>query len=361
MKFRVDGLGFFGSRQYDTLEEARDNICDKKGREGNITVELAEDEYVSLINSYNNQLQKNISKIKTLQRELEIAQAANQRLASEISSLESQLSRARKNIAAFERQLNVEQQKSLRLENEIKILNKFIPKSKVNTGPQEVTHNPYACGLTFRRITPAPKDKSKTVGLTERSQVLMNHISRCPAIISLSVERLLGCGRKPARNILKKLWLGGYLECVECFTETNTFKLYYLPGSNIEIKTANHCCHLAVLSLLYAYFITNTETFRNLSFKISQKKGNPIYIALLSFVYIKKQNGKTMQNTYDFHVLPFRKDEQIKDVNAQGKPFYILPLKDIKEAEKVVDKNDAYTIDDNLIMNNFRAIVYFKN
>ncbi|TYO94526.1 hypothetical protein [Desulfallas thermosapovorans] len=86
MKFRVDGLGFFGSRQYDTLEEARANIYDKKGRKGNITVELAEKEYVSLINSYNVQLQKNMGTIQTLQQE-------NQNLKNQILHLQNTLIR----------------------------------------------------------------------------------------------------------------------------------------------------------------------------------------------------------------------------------------------------------------------------
>lgn len=86
MKFRVDGLSFFGSRQYDTLEEARENIYDKKGRKGNITVEMGEKEYVSLMNSYNAQLQKNMETIQTLQQE-------NQSLKNQILHLQNTLIR----------------------------------------------------------------------------------------------------------------------------------------------------------------------------------------------------------------------------------------------------------------------------
>ncbi len=84
MKFRVDGLSFFGSRQYDTLEEARDNIYDKKGRKGNIIVEMEELEYINLMNNYNAQLQKNMSTIKTLQQE-------NQNLKNQMIKLQNTL------------------------------------------------------------------------------------------------------------------------------------------------------------------------------------------------------------------------------------------------------------------------------
>ena len=367
MKFRVDGLGFFGGSQHDTLEEARNNIYDKKGRKGNITVEMAENEYMEILRQKNFADQKIIS----LQRELGSTQTENKNLTSEINSLNNQLSRAKENITNTKKLLDNKQQKIAQLENDINTLNKYVPRSEIKIGTEEITYNPYACGLTFHKITPAPKKKIKTVTLTERSQILMNHISHCPAMTSLSVERLLGCGRKSARGILKKMWLGEYLECVECLTETSTFKLYYLPGSGIEIKTANQVCHLAVLSLLYATLVININTFKNLSFKINKSSfgvrvrgklsGQELYTALLSFTHTKKQNDKIIEKPHEFTVMPFRKNEKLVDIyNTKGIGFYIFPLKNIQEAEKILGCQCAYTIDDNLIKNNLVKNVYFK-
>lgn len=359
MKFRVDGLGLFAGGYYNSLEEARNNIQNNKGRKGSITVEIAENEYLEILRRESFASQKIIS----LQKELELEQTANKNLASEISSLKNQLSRAEENVTVTEQLFKTEQQKTARLENDINTLNKFVPRSKINTGAEKVIYNPYACGLTFHKITPLPKEKLKTVELTDRSQILMNHISYCLAVTSLSVGRLLGCGRKSARSILNKMWLGGYLECVECLTETNTFKLYYLPGSGIEIKTANQVCHLAVLSLLYATFAVNINTFSNLSFKIEKASRNGLkggielkhYTAKLGFVYTEKLKS------YKFHAIPLRKNEDVSNMRCgEGTRFYILPLKNIKEAEKIVEGNCAYTIDDNLIKNNLIESVYFK-
>jgi len=84
MKIRIDGLSLFGSNQYSTLEEARKNIYDKKGRKGSITVEMTEKEYITFINDYETQLDKNIAIINTLQQE-------NQKLKKQIETLQNSL------------------------------------------------------------------------------------------------------------------------------------------------------------------------------------------------------------------------------------------------------------------------------
>ncbi|MCG9969880.1 hypothetical protein L9W92_17935 [Pelotomaculum terephthalicicum JT] len=84
MKFRIDGLSLFSSSYYDTLEEATKIIFDKKGRKGSITVEMTEKEYITLINSYETQIDKNIAIINTLQQE-------NQKQKKQIEILQNSL------------------------------------------------------------------------------------------------------------------------------------------------------------------------------------------------------------------------------------------------------------------------------
>ena len=90
MKFRVDGLGLFASR-YDTLEEARSNNYDKKGRRGNVIVEMEENEYINLIKGYESrlddykiQLDKNTAANNALHQE-------NQGLKKQIETLQETL------------------------------------------------------------------------------------------------------------------------------------------------------------------------------------------------------------------------------------------------------------------------------
>lgn len=80
MKFRIDGLGLFGGGHFDSLEEARDNLYDKKGRKGNIIVEMEELEYISLINGYEEELAKNTAANNNLLKE-------NQRLKKQVAML----------------------------------------------------------------------------------------------------------------------------------------------------------------------------------------------------------------------------------------------------------------------------------
>lgn len=83
MKFRIDGLGFFAGGYCSSLEEARSIKHDpKKNRTGTITVEMEELEYISLINSYEVELNKNISEISGLRGE-------NQKLKKHIETLQN--------------------------------------------------------------------------------------------------------------------------------------------------------------------------------------------------------------------------------------------------------------------------------
>lgn len=100
MKFRVDGLGFFAGGYCSSLEEARSIKHDpKKNRTGIITVEMEELEYISLINSYEVELNKNVAEISGLREE-------NQKLKKHIETLPPQLLEKFKNMA--QQQINAE-------------------------------------------------------------------------------------------------------------------------------------------------------------------------------------------------------------------------------------------------------------
>lgn len=350
MKFRVDGLGLFGGGHFDTLEEAQNNSCDKKGRKGSIIIELSENEYMEMMRQKYLIEQKNIS----LQQELKQSEEKNKKIAMEISGLKNELLQAKENITHINQLLDTERNKTSQLENDIAAMKRFLPGFDNMPGPEKVVHNPYACGIALQKGKPSPQE---VIEHTDRSQVLLKHLSRCQVITRLAVERLLGCGRKSARKLLSKMWHGGYLEYVNCISETGPFHLYFLPGNTVYPKTANQACQLAILSLLYVSLTTSINTFKNLTFKLDQTKN--FCASYASFVYTRQGENRIIEKPRNLYVIPVRKNQEKPNRSmSELTNLYIFPLGNIEDAKKMVAKGDAIMIDDDLIKNNMT--IYYK-
>ena len=360
MKFKITDLDILSGGVYSTLEEAKENLYDKNGRTGTVIVEMSEKEYCSLVSEYETKIniiknyikaiqQKNIESSTLLLNELNISKQATEKVQNEFKKLQK----------AFE----TEQQKVIYLENEVKALKKFVPISK--SGPEKVNHNPYAFGLSFK-IKPGLK---KHIDHTDRSLMLLKHMKSCPVMTRLSAERLLNCSRKTATSVLKKLWIGGYLDLVTCIGPSDRFDVYYLPTLQTP-KSANQVCQMAILSLLYVSLALSNSVFMNLDFFIrferimgklsfgrnyssnDYKEGDirGFYIANISYIYTEKEK--------EFHrklvAVPVREtDEKPSFILQDGEIlFYIFPVSTDDEANSRVQEGNAYMSDFSLITNN---------
>ena len=365
-KFKVTDLGIFGGGVYSTLEEARKNQYDKKGNMGTIIIEMTEQEYCSLLSEHEvkiNQLTNNTRNIQQkLESEFEKNIERNTLLLNELNLAKKANEKVQKELEKSQKALEAERQKVVSLEDGVRSLKKFVPISK--SGPEKVSHNPYAFGLSFK----IKSGLKKHIDHTDRSLMLLNHMKSCPVMTRLSVSRLFNCPRTSATTVLEKLWTGGYLDLVTCVGPSDRFDVYYLPTLKVP-KSANQVCQMAILSLLYVSLVVSNGAFTNINFKI---EFNPVmrnlpmggkynindykdadikgfYTAYISYVYI----GKEKEVNRKLVAVPVRETDEKPSFHLNGeKLFYIFPATTNDEAMSRVQKGNAYMSDYSLITNN---------
>ena len=266
-----------------------------------------------------------------------------------------------------EEELNNVKAKNRLLEAEISTLKKFASVGKSGPQIEIVKENPYASGVSFK-ITPGLK---KPIEHTDRSLLLLKHLKSCPIMTRIAVERLLGCSRKAATGLLKKLWIGGYLDSVTCIGLSDRFEVYYIPTLQSP-RTANQVCQMAMLSLFYAALnIDSSITVLSFTAKRSEmemakeiyRNGGigEYYSADVDFVYDTIKDGENQKNQHSIVVFPIRhEDKSIFQGIYDTHKRIVCIIPDLKIVETQINKiriknvkNSFCILDSELIKGNF--------